>query len=49
MGSAELIGKSVLRVEDDRLLRGLGCYLDDIPEPAGTLHLAFIMNLTPTR
>lgn len=44
MGSSDLIGKSVLRVEDDRLLRGLGCYLDDIPEPPGTLHLAFVMS-----
>jgi aerobic carbon-monoxide dehydrogenase large subunit len=34
-------GNSVLRREDERLLRGLGRYLDDIEEPHGTLHLAF--------
>jgi aerobic carbon-monoxide dehydrogenase large subunit len=33
----------VLRLEDDRLLRGLGCFLDDLPEPRGTLHVAFVM------
>ena len=32
----------MLRREDDHLLRGCGCYLDDVPEPDGTLHLAFV-------
>ena len=36
------IGRSVLRSEDDRLLRGFGKFLDDIAEPPGTLHLAFV-------
>jgi carbon-monoxide dehydrogenase large subunit len=42
--SAELIGKPVLRREDDRLLRGFGCFIDDVPEPSGTLHLAFVLS-----
>ena len=37
-----LVGRPLLRLEDDRLLRGLGCFVDDVPEPAGTLHLAFL-------
>ena len=36
------VGESVLRVEDDRLLRGWGCYLDDVPSPKGTVHLGFL-------
>lgn len=47
MGSPEsnsIIGKAVLRREDDRLLRGYGCFIDDVPEPAGTLHLVFVMS-----
>ena len=36
-----LIGTSVLRVEDARLLRGAGRFLDDIDLP-GTLHAAFV-------
>jgi carbon-monoxide dehydrogenase large subunit len=38
------IGKPVLRQEDDRLLRGYGCFVDDVPEPAGTVHLAFVLS-----
>ncbi len=41
------VGKPVLRVEDDRLLRGQGQFLDDIREPAGTLHLAFVRSTMP--
>ena len=44
MENAGLIGRSIARVEDDRLLRGLGCFLDDVQEPTGTLHLAFVMS-----
>ena len=36
------IGEPVLRVEDDRLLRGFGRFLDDVPEPPETLHLSFV-------
>ena len=36
------IGRAVLRSEDDRLLRGFGQFLDDVAEPPGTLHLAFV-------
>jgi aerobic carbon-monoxide dehydrogenase large subunit len=39
-----LIGKPVLRKEDPRLLRGRGQYIDDIPEPPSTLHLAFVLS-----
>ena len=36
------VGKIVLRKEDQRLLRGFGNYIDDVPEPRGTLHLAML-------
>ncbi len=36
------VGQSIPRVEDERLLRGWGAYIDDIPEPPDTLHLAFV-------
>ncbi len=39
--SMRLLGRSVPRVEDDRLLRGAGRFVDDINIP-GTLHAAFI-------
>ena len=32
----------MLRKEDDRLLRGDGCFLDDIPVPTGTLTMTFV-------
>ena len=38
---SSLIGKSIRRVEDDRLLRGKGQYLADL-SPAGTLHAVFV-------
>jgi carbon-monoxide dehydrogenase large subunit len=38
---ASYIGKPVLRVEDDRLLRGQGQYLADL-SPPGTLHAVFV-------
>ena len=36
------VGRSIPRVEDERLLRGWGAYIDDVPEPPDTLHLAFV-------
>ena len=36
------IGAAVLRKEDDRLLRGRARFLDDVPAPEGTLHMAFV-------
>ena len=36
------VGQSIPRVEDERLLRGWGAYIDDVPEPPDTLHLAFV-------
>ncbi|MSQ69976.1 MAG: xanthine dehydrogenase family protein molybdopterin-binding subunit [Betaproteobacteria bacterium] len=38
---SSLIGKSLRRVEDDRLLRGQGQYLADL-SPPGTLHAVFV-------
>lgn len=37
-----LIGKTVLRREDDYLTRGRAQFLDDLPEPKGVIHLAFV-------
>jgi carbon-monoxide dehydrogenase large subunit len=42
--SSKFVGQSVLRREDQYLLRGQGQYIDDVPEPQGTLHLAFVMS-----
>jgi carbon-monoxide dehydrogenase large subunit len=42
MANARYVGKPVPRVEDERLLRGQGRFLDDVREPAGTLHAAFV-------
>ena len=41
-GSGTWVGKTVLRKEDQRLLRGFGTYVDDVPEPRGTLHLVML-------
>jgi len=41
-GSDTWVGKAVLRKEDQRLLRGFGTYVDDVPEPRGTLHLSML-------
>ncbi len=40
--SQSVIGRPVRRKEDERLLRGQACFLDDVPEPAGTLSLGFV-------
>ncbi len=37
------VGQSVLRREDDYLLRGQGRFVDDLPTPLSTLHLAFVL------
>src|SRR5437763_16813210 len=37
----EMVGRSIRRVEDPRLLRGQGCYVDDL-HPTGLLHAAFL-------
>jgi carbon-monoxide dehydrogenase large subunit len=47
MNKTKLVGTSVPRVEDERLLRGQGQFLDDVREPAGTLHLAFVRSSVP--
>lgn len=39
-----LIGQAIPRKEDMRLLRGAGRYVDDLPEPPGSLHLAFVLS-----
>lgn len=38
------VGQSVLRREDDYLLRGQGRFVDDLPAPLNTLHLAFVLS-----
>ena len=46
------IGAEVQRMEDPRLLKGVGCYVDDITKN-GMLHVAFVLSLIhisePTR
>lgn len=39
---ARWTGTSVERQEDNALLRGLARFADDLPEPAGTLHMAYV-------
>lgn len=41
-GTGTWVGRTVPRKEDLRLLRGMGTYTDDVPEPRGTLHLAVL-------
>ena len=38
------IGQDILRREDDYLLRGRGRFIDDLPLPANTLHLGFVLS-----
>ena len=42
-----LTGQPMVRREDDRLLRGRGHYLDDVPVPANTLHASFVLSAQP--
>ncbi len=37
-----LLGKTVLRREDSYLMRGKAQFLDDLPEPKGLIHIAFV-------
>jgi carbon-monoxide dehydrogenase large subunit len=39
------IGRSVLRREDDYLLRGKARFVDDLPEARDQLHLGFVMSM----
>lgn len=39
-----LIGTTILRREDGYLLRGRAKFLDDLPEPKGLIHLAFVLS-----
>lgn len=41
-GDGTWVGRAALRKEDQRLLRGYGTYIDDVPEPNGTLHMAVL-------
>lgn len=41
------IGAREARIEDEALLRGLGCYGDDVPTPPGTLHAAIVRSPHP--
>lgn len=38
------VGTSVLRKEDDYLLRGQGRFIDDLPTALNTVHLAFVLS-----
>jgi len=38
------VGQSILRREDEYLLRGQGRFVDDLPTPQGTLHLGFVLS-----
>jgi carbon-monoxide dehydrogenase large subunit len=42
--TSNYVGRSVPRREDEYLLRGQGQFLDDLPEPRNTLHLAFVLS-----
>ncbi|MDF0546004.1 xanthine dehydrogenase family protein molybdopterin-binding subunit [Sphingobium sp. H39-3-25] len=41
------VGSAVPRREDERLLRGQALFIDDVPEPFGTLSLAFLRSPYP--
>lgn len=40
--TTRMVGEAVARVEDDRILRGQGAYVDDIAASPGTLHAAVL-------
>ncbi|MEI2807316.1 xanthine dehydrogenase family protein molybdopterin-binding subunit [Albidovulum sp.] len=39
-----LVGKTILRREDSYLMRGKAQFLDDLPEPKGLIHIAFVLS-----
>ena len=39
-----LVGKGILRREDETLLRGAGRFLDDLPEPRDVIHLGLVIS-----
>ncbi|CAN7219336.1 xanthine dehydrogenase family protein molybdopterin-binding subunit [Bradyrhizobium sp. LjRoot220] len=41
---AKYVGTNVPRREDDYLLRGLGQFVDDLPEPKDLIHLGFVLS-----
>lgn len=41
------VGRRILRVEDQTLLRGRGKFMDDLPVAKGTLHAAFLRSPHP--
>ena len=38
----DIVGKDILRREDEWFLRGAGRFLDDLPEPRDLIHLGFV-------
>jgi aerobic carbon-monoxide dehydrogenase large subunit len=42
--AAGYIGRDVLRREDEWLLRGIGRFVDDLPEPRDTIYLGFVLS-----
>lgn len=43
-GGAGYVGRDVPRREDEWLLRGIGRFVDDLPEPRDTLYLGFVLS-----
>jgi carbon-monoxide dehydrogenase large subunit len=44
---SKYVGSPILRQEDERLLLGRARFIDDIPEPAGTVHVVFLRSSYP--
>lgn len=44
-GEDRYVGAPIHRREDDRLLRGQGRYIDDLPEPSGLLYVGFVRSV----
>lgn len=42
--SSGYIGRSIPRREDEYLLRGLGRFVDDVPQPDNLIHLGFVLS-----
>ena len=45
--NSPLLGQAIERVEDAALLRGAGCYMDDLPIHPGTLYAAIVRSPLP--
>ena len=45
--ASNYVGRPVLRRQDAWLLRGAGCFVDDVQVPVDTLHLSFVLSPEP--